>query len=184
MAHELNIKPDLVTYGKILGGGFPVGCYGGRSELMEMMAPQGPVYQAGTLSANPIGMVAGLATLKRMKNLNAHEVLNKRAEQWVAQLRKAFQENHIPVEITQQYSLFWFYPTQESVGQPSCVEEFSPKLVAFYKVFFHELLNKGIYFPPSAYEVGFLSLAHTEELLTSLVPIFVEAAHKGIASLN
>lgn len=182
MAHELNIKPDLVTYGKILGGGFPVGCYGGRADLMEMMAPQGPVYQAGTLSANPIGMVAGLSTLKRMKKLNAHEVINKRAELWVAKLRKELQEQKIPVEITQQYSLFWFYPTQKNMGQPTRVEEFSPKLAAFYKVFFHELLDNGIYLPPSAYEVGFLSLAHSDELLSSLVPIFVEAARKGIKS--
>lgn len=184
MAQELKIKPDLVTYGKILGGGFPVGCYGGRADLMEMMAPQGAVYQAGTLSANPIGMVAGLCTLKRMVSLNVHEILNKRAEQWILKLRSELREQKIPVEIVQQYSLFWFYPTQLNIGQPTRVEEFSPNLAAFYKVFFHELLSSGVYLPPNAYEVGFLSFAHSEELLNSLVPVFVEAARKGIASLK
>jgi glutamate-1-semialdehyde 2,1-aminomutase len=151
---------------------------------MEMMAPQGPVYQAGTLSANPIGMVAGLATLKQIKALKVHEILNKRTKNWVDQLRNAFQEKKIPVGIVQEYSLFWFYPTQENTSQPKSVEEFSPHLVAFYKVFFHELLDNGIYIAPSAYEVGFLSFAHTDELLNSLIPVFVEAARKGIASLK
>jgi glutamate-1-semialdehyde 2,1-aminomutase len=184
MAQELNIEPDLVTYGKILGGGFPVGCYGGRADLMEMMAPQGPVYQAGTLSANPIGMVAGLHTLMRMKSLNVHEVLNKRTEVWVQKLRQVFHENLIPVEITQKYSLIWFYPKQENIGQPKRVEEFSPFLAPFYKVFFHELLKRGVYLPPSAYEVGFLSMAHSEELLDSLLPVFLEAARKAFVSLK
>lgn len=176
MAHELNIKPDLVTYGKILGGGFPVGCYGGRADLMEMMAPLGPVYQAGTLSANPIGMVAGLSTLKKMKAINGHQILNQRTEQWVGQLRKSFQEQNIPVGITQQYSLFWFYPKTSTNKQPARVEDFSSHIAGFYRIFFHELLKNGIYLAPNGYEVGFLSMAHTDELLSSLIPVFTEAA--------
>jgi glutamate-1-semialdehyde 2,1-aminomutase len=179
MAHELNIKPDLVTYGKILGGGFPVGCYGGRADLMEMMAPVGPVYQAGTLSANPIGMVAGLSTLKKIKAVNGQVMINQRAQKWVNQLRKSFELENIPVGISQEYSLFWFYPKSTAKSQPKSVADCSPHVVAFYKIFFHELLSQGVYLAPNGYEVGFLSLAHTEELLSSLVPLFTQAAKKA-----
>ncbi len=202
MARILKIKPDLVTYGKILGGGFPVGCYGGRSDLMELVAPQGPVYQAGTLSANPVGMVAGLETLKKIKTNSVIQVINERTKNWTKKLSEAFQTEKIPISITQFGSLFWFYPNSILMNEPSklsisstssllstpitkisnwnngyprSIEEFPKNTADVYKTFFHELLKRGIYLPPNAYEVGFMSYAHTDELLDSLIEKFVEA---------
>jgi glutamate-1-semialdehyde 2,1-aminomutase len=166
MAELTGIKPDLVTYGKILGGGFPVGCYAGRADLLEMVAPQGPVYQAGTLSANPVGMVAGLATLKRILELDLYATLERLSHQWATNINKAWNQQGLPLCMTQRGSLFWVQTSgKESFETP---QELPINLVPFYKKFFPALLNNNIYLAPSAYEVGFLSAAHTPELLESL----------------
>jgi glutamate-1-semialdehyde 2,1-aminomutase len=163
MAQLTGIKPDLVTYGKILGGGFPVGCYAGRKDLLDLVAPQGPVYQAGTLSANPVGMVAGLATLKRIVELDLYNVLEKRAKMWADKINEAWIKDGLPLRMTQRGSLFWVQTSgKESFPQ---VEALPSDLVAFYKKFFPNLLKNNIYLAPSAYEVGFLSAAHSAELL-------------------
>ena len=153
------ITPDLVTYGKIIGGGFPVGAYGGRRELMQLVAPSGPVYQAGTLSANPVAMCAGLATLQALSDGALYSQLEARG----AQLEQAL--HAVPNLLTQRVgSIFWFCLTgPERLGgaplrSPSRIPRgCGPRYAAIY----HPLLARGIYLAPSGFEVGFISAAHT-----------------------
>ena len=174
MAQRLNIKPDLVTYGKVIGGGFPVGAYGGRADLMSMVAPAGRVYQAGTLSANPIGMQAGLATLKKAESSNLYEVLEKRTAQWTQGFNSFFEQNQIPMRVSSMASIFWFHPVS---SQPiRKVSDLPAKLSESYAQFFHEVLKKGVYLAPSGFEVGFISWAHSEEILATAAEKIKESA--------
>lgn len=161
MAEILGIKPDLVTYGKIVGGGFPVGCYGGRQDLMDLVAPNGPVYQAGTLSANPVGMRAGLCTLQKMEKVDGWNQLEKRGEYFESLLKATFTEKGI--KMLRFGSLFWFHLQTDSPVRR--VSQIPAGQKDFFKGLFAKSLSKGIYLAPHAYEVGFLSLAHTEEIL-------------------
>jgi len=167
----LDLKPDLVTYGKIIGGGFPVGAYAGRKDLMDLVAPIGPVYQAGTLSANPIGMRAGLATLKKLKTHNVHSILETRTEEFALQAVEILnQKSEIEWTVSLQGSVFWFHqktekPIRTIAEIPSTHKENFSKL-------FHALLQKGVYLAPSGYEVGFLSLAHTDLVLEKTLQAF------------
>ncbi|RYZ79140.1 MAG: aminotransferase class III-fold pyridoxal phosphate-dependent enzyme, partial [Proteobacteria bacterium] len=158
MVEVTGIHPDLVTYGKVIGGGFPVGCYGGRADLMNMVAPSGDVYQAGTLSANPVGMKAGLKTLQKMKSIDGWNTLNARTTHFVEKLQKGFHEMSAPVQITQHSSLFWIHglvdqPIRSVTGIPIGQSENFKKL-------FLKCLEKGIYLAPNAYEVGFNNLSY------------------------
>ena len=163
MAEVLGICPDLVTYGKVIGGGFPVGAYGGRRELMELVAPSGPVYQAGTLSANPVGMRAGLATLQKIERVNAFEVLDKRTAGFCGGLNATFEQKGLPVQVTRNASLFWLHTKTDKVIRR--LEDIPPSHAEQFARVFHAALKRGVYFAPSGYEVSFLSLAHTEEVL-------------------
>src|SRR5436190_2719239 len=109
MAEVLGMKPDLVTYGKVIGGGFPVAAYGGRRDLMELVAPIGPVYQAGTLSANPVGMRAGLATLQKIDEARAYAILEEKTAAFCEQLNQSFREASLPFELTRAASIFWLH---------------------------------------------------------------------------
>lgn len=161
MAEALGIKPDLVCYGKVIGGGFPVGCYGGRADLMDQVAPNGNVYQAGTLSANPIGMRAGLITLQKMENLNGWQVLESRGQLLENLLQPTFQQKGI--HFVRQGSLFWIHmKTENPIRQISQIPENQKE---FFKNLFDRAEKQGLYLAPHAYEVGFLSLAHTDEIL-------------------
>lgn len=163
MAEVLGLVPDLVTYGKVVGGGFPVGCYGGRRELLDLVAPVGPVYQAGTLSANPVGMRAGLATLRKMEAVGAHAQLEVKSAQLADQVNAGLRQAGLPFEMTRFGSLFWLRgATPEPIRTVPAIPEGHG--TAFAKIF-HRLLDRGIYLAPSGYEVGFVSLAHTEEQL-------------------
>ncbi|MGA1367577.1 MAG: glutamate-1-semialdehyde 2,1-aminomutase [Blastocatellia bacterium] len=163
MAELLGLVPDLVTYGKVVGGGFPVGCYGGRRELLDLVAPVGPVYQAGTLSANPVGMRAGLATLRKMEAVRAHAQLEAKSAQLADQVNEGLRQAGLPFEMTRFGSLFWLRgATAEPIRTVPAIPEGHG--AAFAKIF-HRLLDRGIYLAPSGYEVGFVSLAHTEEQL-------------------
>lgn len=171
MAEVLGIKPDLVTYGKVIGGGFPVGCYGGRQDLMDMVAPSGPVYQAGTLSANPVGMRAGLKTLQKMKRDNGWAQLEEKSAYFEKQVKPAFAEKNF--EFIRQGSLFWFHqktstPLRRVDQIPAAQKE------TFNKVFL-SALKQGVYLAPNAYEVGFLSLAHTNEVLDQTADVLKTA---------
>jgi glutamate-1-semialdehyde 2,1-aminomutase len=159
------IQPDLATYGKVIGGGFPVGAYGGRRDLMELIAPAGPVYQAGTLSANPLAMCAGLAVLRQLQDGRIYrqlENLGARLEAAVAQ---------IPCLAIQRVgSIFWLCLSQH--GRPALPirtpQAFPEDAKTSFAAPFHALLARGIYLAPSAFEVGFLSAAHTEAQVDAL----------------
>ncbi len=175
MAEKTGIEPDLVTYGKILGGGFPVGCYGGRTDLMNLVAPVGPVYQAGTLSANPVGMRAGLATLQKCEKLEAWQELEHRMGAFAGAVTEGLEGTTF--SFSQRGSLFWIHPraaqtTRSVAGLP-------PDLGARFAPFFRAALARGIYLPPNGYEVGFLSLAHTPEILQTAAKALSEAAREA-----
>ena len=163
MAEVLGIRPDLVTYGKVIGGGFPVGAYGGRRDLMKMVAPSGPVYQAGTLSANPIGMRAGLATLQKIERVDAFQVLDERTARFSDGLTDAFTQKGLPVQVTHTASLFWLHAKTDSVIRR--LDDIPAGHAEQFARVFHAALKRGVYFAPSGYEVSFMSLAHTDELL-------------------
>lgn len=175
MAGELGMTPDLVTYGKVIGGGFPVGAYGGRAELMDLVAPAGPVYQAGTLSANPVAMAAGLAMLKKLDSSSPFAPLEKRTQEFKHRLetcaRAAGAEN---IAVQSHGSLFWAVmgPVATADGIVRAVEQVPATQGARFTRLFHALLDRGVYLAPSGYEVGFLSTAHSDADLEQVVKAF------------
>jgi glutamate-1-semialdehyde 2,1-aminomutase len=176
MVELTGLRPDLVTYGKVIGGGFPVGCYGGRKDLMDLVAPSGDVYQAGTLSANPVGMRAGLRTLQKMKSLDGWKVLNQRTLQFCQKLQKGFDEMKAPVEISYHSSLFWIHGrVKEPIRR---IEQIPQGQGENFKKLFLKCLDRGVYLAPNAYEVGFISLAHTEEILDEAADKILQAARE------
>ncbi len=167
MAERTGIVPDMVCYGKIIGGGLPVGAVAAKKEVMEKLAPLGDVYQAGTLSANPLAMVGGLETLKRLTP-DAYVVLEKQTKSIVALFKQWFEEfeggRFKDLDIVQEGSLFWIHPGVAPKKASEIPEDLGPK----FKDLFEVLLNKGIYLAPNAYEVSFVSLAHDEAILEEL----------------
>ncbi len=163
MAELANVTPDLVTYGKVIGGGFPVGCYGGKKEYMDHVAPIGPVYQAGTLSGNPVGMVAGLATLTKMQKEGVIPVMEERASNFAEALEGHLKELELPLKVVQFGSLMWIHGSEKK--EPSNLQEISPKQGEIFKELFFNCLDEGIYLAPNGYEVSFLSYAHTEKII-------------------
>ena len=160
------VTPDLVTYGKVIGGGFPVGAYGGRRDLMQLVAPVGPVYQAGTLSANPVAMCAGLATLRALSDGAVYAQLEARG----AQLEQALRT--VPDLMVQRVgSIFWLClagglsATGTVLRSPA---RFPSGCAQRYAAMYHPLLARGIYLAPSGFEVGFISAAHTSADITAL----------------
>lgn len=182
MAEQLSLRPDIVTYGKIIGGGFPVGAYAGRKEIMDLVAPSGPVYQAGTLAANPVGMRAGLATLEKIERESVYNVLNERTTRFVAQLTERFQQMDIPMRVAQVGSLFWPHVNLRGAVIRS-PRQFDLQMQEKFKILFHECLAHGVYLPPSAFEVCFVSLAHTDEILSHTADIILKGAQKAFASV-
>lgn len=175
MAEILQITPDLVTYGKVIGGGFPVGCYGGKKEYMDLVAPMGPVYQAGTLSANPVGMRAGLRTLQKMQRENGWKVLEEKGQRFEKALAPGFSEKNI--QFVRYGSLFWFH--QKTTQPIRRLEQIPAGLKETFSKIFLSALDQGLYLAPNAYEVGFLSLAHTDAVLDESVRILTTAL-KGL----
>lgn len=154
-----DIQPDIITYGKIIGGGMPVGAYGASSEIMSHISPDGGVYQAGTLSGNPIAMAAGIAQLTVLKN-GVYKTLNKNTKDFVDALRRFVDAKNYKVKIFSVGSIFWMaFTDQENIRSAADID---PASMEKYKVMHRELLNRGIYFGPSGYEVGFVSHAHTK----------------------
>lgn len=175
MAEILQIKPDLVTYGKILGGGFPVGCYGGRRDLMDLIAPLGQVYQAGTLSANPVGMVAGLATLEKMERVDGWKVLESRGQNLENKINDVIKNLNLPLNFVRYGSLFWLHNKTADRKPLRQVEQIPAEQKETFKKLFLNSLDRGLYLAPNAYEVGFLSLAHTDEVINDMVKIMGES---------
>jgi glutamate-1-semialdehyde 2,1-aminomutase len=161
-AQELyTIHPDLTTMGKIIGGGLPVGAYGGSAEVMDMVAPLGPVYQAGTLSGNPLAMAAGYATLKYLKeHKEVYARLDKMSGELVARVAAAAREAGVPITYNRVGSMFtWFFNSHAVTGWESAAKSDTE---AFGR-FFRAMLDSGVYLPPSQFEAAFLSAAHTDQ---------------------
>lgn len=174
MAEALDVDPDLLTYGKVIGGGFPVAAYAGRAELMDLVAPTGPVYQAGTLSANPVGMRAGVATLAKMERLDGWRVLGDRTDRFVTRVRDGLDRAGAAIDIVQQASIFW--PRVRASEPVRRVDAIPESQGAWYKRFFHGALTRGVYLPPAAFEVCFVSMAHDDATLAAAADAIVSAA--------
>ena len=157
-AGHYDITPDLITLGKVIGGGLPVGAFGGRAELMRQLAPLGPVYQAGTLSGNPVAMAAGLATLEALDEPGVYERLFTNAETLAAGLREAAAVAGVPLVVNQVGSMFGLFFTD--AGAVTNFHQVMACDTARFNRFFHALLSRGVYLAPAAYEAGFVSTAH------------------------
>jgi len=151
------ITPDLSTFGKIIGGGMPVGAYGGRADLMRQIAPSGPIYQAGTLSGNPVAMAAGLATLELIQAEGFHASLERRTHQLCDGLEQAASDAGVPVTTNRSCAMFGLFFTDRKVE--TYADAIACDTQAFNR-FFHGMRTRGVYLAPSAYEAGFLSSAH------------------------
>ena len=156
-----NIKPDLTTLGKIIGGGLPVGAYGGKKEIMQMVAPAGPMYQAGTLSGNPLAMASGLAMLKKLKSTpSIYDILEQRSGLLESNVKKLIAHYHLPLSINRVGSMFTLFFTAEKVKEYASAKLSDTKKFGKY---FNGMLEQGIYLAPSQFEAAFISTAHTEE---------------------
>jgi glutamate-1-semialdehyde 2,1-aminomutase len=161
------ITPDLVTLGKIIGGGLPVGAFGGRRDVMAKLAPVGPIYQAGTLSGNPLAMAAGLALLRRLGDANLYARLEAATGKLLQGLRDAARAAQVPFTTTQVGSMFGLYFTERTT-----IERYSQVMacdVAAFRSFFHAMLARGVYLAPSAFEAGFVSSAHADAEIAATV---------------
>jgi len=156
------VMPDLTCLGKIIGGGLPVGAYGGRADIMDQVAPDGPVYQAGTLSGNPLAMAAGIATLKLLKKEGFYKQLNDKAAGFADRLREISERTHIPVQLNRVGSLMTgFFTTEKVVDFESAMTADAGR----YGLHYRQMLSQGIYLAPSQFEVAFISAAQTEKQL-------------------
>jgi glutamate-1-semialdehyde 2,1-aminomutase len=155
---RFKISPDLSTFGKVIGGGLPVGAFGGRAEIMDCLAPLGPVYQAGTLSGNPVAMAAGIANLEELLAVNAHEKLEQLGAHLAAGMRAAAKSANVPVQFNQCGSMFCGYFTEKPVHNLADAMDSDRER---FKKFFHGMLDAGVYLAPSQFESGFISTAHT-----------------------
>lgn len=172
------VTPDLTTLGKILGGGMPVGAFGGERKIMESIAPTGPVYQAGTLSGNPIAMAAGLTTLKLLSERGFHDKLHRKTKLLVDGITDTAKQNNIPFTTNYICGMFGlFFTDEEKVTQFSQVMSCNQEQ---FNSFFNSMLEQGVYFAPSSYEAGFMSAAHTEEDIQKTI----ELAETAFKSLN
>lgn len=154
-----DVKPDIITYGKIIGGGMPVGAYGASAEIMSHISPDGGVYQAGTLSGNPIAMAAGISQLSVLKS-GAYKDLNAKACSFVESIRRYAEAKNYKMKVFSVASIFWFaFTDKDHIRAAADIEHESMEK---YKIMHRELLNRGVYFGPSGYEVGFVSTAHSK----------------------
>src|SRR6516162_6732051 len=155
---RFKMTPDLSCFGKVIGGGLPVGAFGGRAEIMDYLAPLGPVYQAGTLSGNPIAMAAGIANLEELRAVNAYEKLESLGAQLAAGMRDAAKLANVPVQFNQCGSMFCGYFTSQPVHNLADAMHSDRER---FKKFFHGMLDAGVYLAPSQFESGFISTAHS-----------------------
>jgi glutamate-1-semialdehyde 2,1-aminomutase len=159
-AGHYGIKPDIVTYGKIIGGGLPVGMYGASSEIMGHISPDGGVYQAGTLSGNPVAMAAGIAQLTELLKSGFYRDLNAKATEFAESIQRFATARSYKLKVFHVGSIFWIAFTNKEKIQTA--EDIDPASMEKFKIMHRELLNRGIYLGPSGYEVGFVSAAHTK----------------------
>ncbi|MCF1429089.1 MAG: glutamate-1-semialdehyde 2,1-aminomutase [Shewanella sp.] len=159
------VKPDLTTLGKVIGGGMPVGAFGGRKDVMQFIAPTGPVYQAGTLSGNPIAMSAGLAQMDALCEEGLYEELATKTKRIAEGFKAAADKRGIPMSINYVGGMFGFFFTDEP--QITLFEQVTKCNMEQFRAFYHGMLDEGVYLAPSAYEAGFLSMAHGEQELAA-----------------
>jgi glutamate-1-semialdehyde 2,1-aminomutase len=171
------ITPDLTCLGKIIGGGLPVGAYGGRRDIMQMVAPSGEVYQAGTLAGNPLAMTAGIETLTILEERNAYRELEKKASILEKGIMEAAKKAGINVQLPRIGSMFTVFFAKEPVTD---YESAARANTALYGRFFHQMLSQGVYFPPSQFEAAFVSLAHTHKDIQSTVDATEKAFTRSI----
>ena len=156
------IRPDLLTYGKIIGGGMPVGAFGGKRKIMNHVAPEGNVYQAGTLSANPIALSAGIAMLEKLLQKNFYEDQEKRTAFFVDAIMTHVRKKKYAFNIQHIGSIFWFAFSKKRI---QAADEIDASTMTLFKKLHASLLDSGIYLGPSGYEVGFISTAHSRKYL-------------------
>jgi glutamate-1-semialdehyde 2,1-aminomutase len=159
------ITPDLTCLGKVMGGGMPMAAFGGRKDIMSKLAPLGNVYQAGTLSGNPVAVAAGLKTLEIISREGFYECLSGQTKKLMAGLKQAADEEHIPFAVDSVGGMFGFYFTDQV---PTSFEAVTKSDIEAFKIFFHAMLEEGVYLAPSAYEAGFTSIAHDNAVLDSI----------------
>ncbi len=169
-----NIKPDIITYGKIIGGGFPVGAYGASKQIMACISPEGNVYQAGTLSGNPVAMSAGIAQLTECLKPNFYQNLEEKNKQLIEGLSKNTKHHFKVFSIG---SIFWLAFTEKDAIR--CAEDIDADSMKHFRILYHALLKQGIYTGPSGYEVGFMSEAHTQQDIEKTIKAF-EIAFKEL----
>jgi glutamate-1-semialdehyde 2,1-aminomutase len=164
-----NIKPDITCLGKIIGGGLPVGAYGGKKEIMKMVSPIGPVYQAGTLSGNPMAMTAGITTLKELQKEGVYEELEDKTQRLVNGIKDAAEKADVKICLNSVGAMFSFFFTDKEVID---FKTASSADINIFKAFFKKMLCNGIYFAPSPFETAFMSLAHSNEDVEKTIEIF------------
>lgn len=177
-AGHYDIKPDIITYGKIIGGGLPVGAYGASAEIMSIVSPDGPMYQAGTLSGNPVAMAAGIAQLSACLRPNFYEELNHKTKYLIDSINNQILDAKVPFKFFSIGSIFWIAFTKQQ--QIKSANEIEASSMNYFKELHAFLLENGIYLGPSGYEVGFVSESHTYEQLDKTASLFA----KGISKLN
>lgn len=160
------VTPDLTCLGKVMGGGMPMAAFGGKKEIMSKLAPLGNVYQAGTLSGNPVAVAAGLKTLEIISREGFYECLTGQTEKLMAGLKAAADRNNIPFAVDSEGGMFGFYFTNEV---PTSFEAVTKSNIDAFKKFFHLMLDEGVYLAPSAYEAGFTSIAHDNAVLDEII---------------
>ncbi len=159
-AGHYQIKPDIITYGKIIGGGLPVGMYGASAEIMAHISPDGGVYQAGTLSGNPVAMAAGIAQLSELLRMGFYKDLHKKTEEFTEAIQRFATARSYKFKVFSIGSIFWFaFTDQQTISN---AEEIDPASMEKFKIMHRELINRGVYLGPSGYEVGFISSAHNK----------------------
>src|SRR5438067_9424076 len=166
------IKPDLTALGKIIGGGLPVGAFGGRAEIMDQLSPDGPVYQAGTLSGNPLAMAAGLAQLRELDRTNGWKLLEESGAQWEKLARDAINNSNIDITFHRLGSMFCVFFAAGPIVDLASAQRSDLKMFA---KFFHGCLKRGVYFAPSQFETGFISTTHTPQDIARTVAVIGEA---------
>ena len=169
---RFGVTPDLTTLGKVIGGGLPVGAYGGRKEIMSMVSPSGPMYQAGTLSGNPLAMTAGIKTLELLKQEGTYEKLEALTKKLVDGIVTAAKESNIAIHGQSISAMFGFYLCEGPVRN---FEEAKSTNTELFSKLHRIMLQKGVYLAPSAFEAGFTSLAHSEDDITSTIKAFKES---------
>ena len=166
-AQELyGVTPDLTALGKVIGGGLPVGAFGGKAEIMNFLAPEGPVYQAGTLSGNPLAVAAGKCLINELIKTNPYDELEANANYLLTSIKNEMFKKEIPFSFNQIGGMFGFFFTDEF---PNNFDDVSASSDKYFESFFKDCLNQGIYFAPSKYEAGFISTKHTKKILDEVI---------------